>query len=62
MGNKQSLNDTSLNDKTEKSKLEIIALIVSKNMFEFLYVVGKGGFGKVNINNSAGLESSFEKI
>ena len=33
--------------KEENSSICIIKLELSKNNFEFLYVIGKGGFGKV---------------
>ena len=33
--------------KSEKGKLEYSQITLSKSLFEFLYVIGRGGFGKV---------------
>jgi len=30
--------------------LSITKLVISKNLFKYHYVIGKGGFGKVNLN------------
>ena len=40
-----------------------IYLNLQRNSFDFLYVIGKGGFGKVNFTYKIkGLESFFKKI
>ena len=53
----QNLNAT----KQEKGKLIINYSAVNRNHFEFLYVIGKGGFGKVKffIKLFLGVESQF---
>jgi hypothetical protein len=50
MGNKQP-HATSIKEKDEMSKYKSksIEIVIGKNSFEFNYVVGKGGFGKVRI-------------
>jgi hypothetical protein len=50
MGNKQG-HATSIKEKDEMSsyKSKCIELVIGKNSFEFNYVIGKGGFGKVFI-------------
>ena len=45
MGNKQPINTT---NKTELSKI-VIYQALTRNSYDFLYVIGKGGFGKVLI-------------
>ncbi len=53
MGNKQNtssqptvLKEKEKKDTVQKSK-ETPAIILDKNHFDFLYVIGRGGFGKV---------------
>lgn len=46
MGNKL----TQDKNKEDQSKFYLMYNLVTRNHFEFLYVVGKGGFGKVKIN------------
>jgi hypothetical protein len=54
MGNKQTEPKTvtpSTNNKDD-SKLKVKEKTeINKNHFDFLYIVGRGGFGKVNILN-----------
>jgi hypothetical protein len=48
MGSKHSQNGT---NKKDKGMLKnFIKKLVTRNHFEFMYVIGKGGFGKVNNN------------
>jgi hypothetical protein len=48
MGQKQTTTTTStIVSHREKTSGNIILKSVNKNTFEFLYIVGKGGFGKV---------------
>ena len=52
MGNKQNTNNTNINKENTKEKIilkdSVIKLgTIEKNHFDFLYVIGKGGFGKV---------------
>lgn len=50
MGNKQH-NATSIKDKDEVGKLAnrniIHYIVIGRHSFEFNYVIGRGGFGKV---------------
>jgi hypothetical protein len=46
MGNKQT-QATSIKEKEEIGKFIIFTLVINKHSFEFNYVIGKGGFGKV---------------
>lgn len=44
MGHKPAINTT---NKTEPSKI-LYNQVLTRNSYDFLYVIGKGGFGKVN--------------
>lgn len=45
----KEINDSNTNKKKEILNNKIISINLQKNSFDFLYVIGKGGFGKVNI-------------
>ena len=45
----KEVNDSNTNKKKEILNNKIISINLQKNSFDFLYVIGKGGFGKVNI-------------
>lgn len=45
--NKESF-EANINKKKESSHNNKININLQKNSFDFLYVIGKGGFGKVN--------------
>jgi len=69
MGVKQTnnLGVTVQKDRLDQSMNYIKIIAIQRNHFDFMYVIGKGGFGKVkqfkiiSFNNS-GLESFFQKI
>jgi len=54
MGNKQTTTSqaTVLKEKEKREPIQIIKEnpepVLDKNHFDFLYVIGRGGFGKVN--------------
>ena len=60
MGNKQA-NASSVKEKEEIGNILNNQLVLCKNSFDFNYVIGKGGFGKVSVAfyifTTLGLES-----
>ena len=40
------------NFKKEKASAETGSVAISKNLFNMHYIIGKGGFGKVNLNKT----------
>lgn len=47
--NKESL-DSNFSKKKDSSSNNRVNINLQKNSFDFLYVIGKGGFGKVKIH------------
>jgi hypothetical protein len=57
MGNKHN-QAIAAKEKEESKKIYNINIgLVTKNHFDFMYVVGRGGFGKVSFIYKLGLES-----
>ncbi len=54
MGNKANV-PVSVKNREDNTAVQG-SVILTKSSFDFLYVIGKGGFGKVNLVNT-GLES-----
>jgi len=55
--NKDSIESNSCKKK-DRSQMKIY-INLQKNSFDFLYVIGKGGFGKVKFLCKIGMESLF---
>lgn len=51
MGNKQKEGSSKMDgiqlDKSKQSELITAKMLINKNAFDFLYIIGRGGFGKV---------------
>jgi hypothetical protein len=64
MGSKQSNAQGGSKDKDFGKYTPNPTALIAKNNFDFMYVVGRGGFGKVTIpqNNRSGMESILQKI